>query len=325
MSVDNREVFNEILLPYINQDILDIDKLSTILQKIKEKTKGLAIIDFMDGSNWDCFEHFKCDNKKKTIEIIWHDFSTHQEDPICQMVFPTDLHGLFMHFQSFRVIRFQTSMLLLVRGYALEEKDINSYLQPRTQEFKRIEKNAFSEIIYRKVKGQEQLFQVINTHLFSVAILPKGLRISSYVSKKLLYIENANELIKRLNDINTSLAIIDDSSSDSLAEKTNTVRRILENLLKVYSCHLGLTYPKPYSRLMIGELIQGVIENIGADEKKNIEKLTESLNRGSHDSGKPLSKQEIHSYIDSVAQLVYRLLEDATSFTKAGFQQNGHS
>ena len=157
---------------------------------------------------------------------------------------------------------------------------------------------------------------LIHYIFFSIAILPKGLRVGTDVSTKLLYIENANELIKRLNNIHKSLATIDELSPDDLSEKTNTVRRILENLLKIYSSYLRITYPKPYSKLMLGDLMQAVKGHLAVGEQKGIEKLIESLNRGSHDSGKPLSKQEILDYNDSVTHLVYRLLKDANSFAK---------
>jgi hypothetical protein len=314
--MENTAAHQAILQPYINQDISDIKVFSGVLEQLQEKTDGLVIIDFMDYGNWDCFEGFEVNKSKNTVQLIWHDFRTRQETEeekeMRQIVFPAELYGLFMHFRSFKVLPARNSALLLVRGYALEDKDINVNLQPGTQDFKILKRNAFSDLVFRKIKGKVQVVLTINTHLFSVLIAPKGMGITSGISKKILYAENAKDLLNRLSANEKALKAIDKLDSDALSEKSNTIRRILESMLKIYSCYFDRTYEKPYSRLLLGDLAAGLREHLDEGERKIIDHLIECLNPDSHDSGRPVSKERIQICNMFVSELV-RILEVVVS------------
>src|SRR5438067_2512592 len=94
--------------------------------------------------------------------------------------------------------------------------------------------------------------------MFSLAIVPKRSGLRSGDSKDLLYSHNFDVALRRLKTVVSALDNIDSKDSDTVADKVNTVRRIMEFVLKVECCSRGLTLTKNYSQVLLGDLISAL-------------------------------------------------------------------
>ena len=80
-------------------------------------------------------------------------------------------------------------------------------------------------------------------------------------NERLLYSHNYHVALARLNAVVADLDSSDPKSSDNIAEKVNTVRRIMEFVLKVECCSRELTLNRNYSQVLLGDLISTVKSN----------------------------------------------------------------
>jgi hypothetical protein len=294
---EHNNIFKKILNKYGNEENFDSHALEEILMQLLTELKGSVIFDFIDTSSWDCFENSSINHATKDVLIYWHDFrkikGNELEREMSRMVFPASVYGLFFHFQSFKIFKINDIPCILLKGYSLEEKDLNKKLQQTTQEFEILKYNVFSELIVRNIKDKIHLINAITSHVFSFAILSKGLRLKANDSRLILLQANFEEIQSRLEKTKKEISLIDNNNFDLFYEKTNTVRRIFENLLKLFALDFGIKFKKPYCRLLAGDLIEELKGYFDSNEIKAIEKITELLNPYSHDSGKPIEKQKI--------------------------------
>jgi len=107
-------------------------------------------------------------------------------------------------------------------------------------------------------------------------------------SKQLLYWHNFRVALDRINRVISFLDAADPSATDEIAEKVNTIRRIVEFVLKVECCSRDLGLTKNYSQIILGDLIARVKHGRDASLQTFLGRFAEISNEFSHDSGKPV-------------------------------------
>jgi hypothetical protein len=98
--------------------------------------------------------------------------------------------------------------------------------------------------------------------------------------------------MRRATDVSNALDNLASSEADSIAEKMNTTRRILESVLKIECCYREIEMKGNYSETLLGTLINQVKKHRDDDVQPLFGKLAEILNKYSHDSGKKVDLNE---------------------------------
>jgi hypothetical protein len=52
------------------------------MRLLRDRTRGLVIIDFIDRSNWDCLESYSYNEGNGLFQINWHDFIEQDKGPL---------------------------------------------------------------------------------------------------------------------------------------------------------------------------------------------------------------------------------------------------
>ena len=300
---DGPMIFREIAEKFGPDPITDRSKIAEFFEELQTRTKGLVILDFLDLANWDRIEAFEMDDKSGILTLTWHDYRDISEDlddmEMRKMVFPASLYACALQVNSIVPIIGKKLAVFFVNAYSKTEKEIRSLYKQGADEIKVMDNSFFEKRVVRKVAG---VFEVIDFHctpIFSLAIVPKRAGIGSHDSKEMLYSHNFRVGLERLNRVVASLDSLPADSHDEIAEKVNTVRRIMEFVLKVECCSRELDLPKNYSQVLLGDLIARVKPLKEPAMQTVLGRFAEMANEFSHDSGKPID----HSKAKVVALL----------------------
>lgn len=276
------------------------------MKAFMEKTSGLAIVDFLDAGNWDIITKYEVDYKLGLVYINWHDYRG-QDEPedekiVRSMVFPADVYGLCFQFQELRVINFRDITFFTFRGYAVSTKEVEKIMSTGADQFKILEdKNNFAVEIVRKVKQEIHNFHFLNTPIFSTLILLKRIGLSASQSKGLLFAYNLWHSEQRVNAVTSELKT-KTLDAESICEKANTLRRIMESILKIECCYRSrqIQVKKSYGELLLGDLIKLVKDFRSESERTDLNSIVRISNELSHDSGKPITPEKALQLADLV-------------------------
>lgn len=290
------EIFNKIHQEIGKNLITDTREFETFLNNLISQTAGLVIVDFLDAGNWDNIKSFEINHETRRVNINWHDYrKAHESDEdknMRSMVFPGDVDGLTFDFQELRLIKIGDISIFSFRGYAVSSREVEKIMKKDTEQFKLVDdSDNFSVETVRKINGEWQTYKYLNTPIFSTLIIPKDLNISASISKKILFAFNLDNSKERINKVDSDLTTGEDEI-DFICEKANTLRRIMENILKIECCYRyrQIRVKKSYSELLLGDLV-GLIKDFRSEaEKSNLNSIVRLANELSHDSGKLVTK-----------------------------------
>jgi hypothetical protein len=256
-----------------------------------ESTKGWVILDFLDAANWDRIESFRVDHETGILTLVWHDYRESEEPPeareLREMVFPADVYRLDISIQAIAPIVGDDAALFLINGHARTLKRIRGMYKPRTTEFGIRDESFFEKRVVRRIHGFWEVIDFHCTPIYSLAVLPKNLGISSLESKDLLFIYNLEEALHRLAAVLGALESGNQADGDFICEKVNTARRVLETVLKIECCYRDIKPKAAYSQILLGSLAD-LVTKVRPDVKPELKKMAQLLNEFSHDSGKPI-------------------------------------
>jgi len=279
-----------------SQSILEAKR---VLENLIEETKGLVILDFLDAGNWDCLQGVEADVENGMLKLIWRDYRDRQESEekkeMRKFAFPAERYALILKFRELRIVNAGRFPVFMLRGYALKDKEIKTYLNNEAEEFALLDnQDNFSKLAVKKIDGEFESYTCLNTPIFSVIIIPKNSNASAFTSKKALFSYNLVDALRRLNNVKDELDVETLKDEDIICEKANTVRRIFEYVLKVELCYRyrQIIVKKDYSDLLLGDLIgllkpfrEGGIHDL-------LRKIAVWSNELSHDSGKPIQREK---------------------------------
>lgn len=234
---ESSKIFLEVAEKFDNLPIYDAAKVAAFFAEMENRLGGWVILDFLDMANWDRIEKYSIDPESGILTLIWHDYrekvETEDEKESRQMFLPASLYGCALHINSIVPIIGKSTAVFLINGYAKTENEIKKLYKQNADELKLIDNSFFEKRVVRLVDSHYEVIDFHCTPIFSLAIVPKQSGIGSHHSKKILYTHNFRIAIERLNAVVKALNTMSNSSSDDIAEKVNTVRRIMEFVLKV--------------------------------------------------------------------------------------------
>ena len=289
---EGTRIFKEVADKFGNEKITDIKRISALLGELIGQTQGQVILDFLDAGSWDSIERFELNDQQRLLTLVWHDYpdakESEHERELREMVFPASLYALSLQINSIAPIIAEEFAVFLINGYAKTDKEMISIFKKDSCEFELLDTSFFEKRIIRDKSNQWEIMDFHCTPIYSLAIIPKNCGLSSGDSKKILYQFNLNEALGRLSSVISSMDSLAEYDRDSICEKANTVRRILESVLKIECCFRELEIKGNYSTLMLGALVAIVKKTKDEKSKEILNKMVEMLNELSHDSGKPV-------------------------------------
>jgi hypothetical protein len=310
---DGPTIFKKVAENFSTDELKSATQVKSFFDILLSETDGSVIVDFLDTSNWDSISGYEFNEKSKFLFLYWHDYrevdtnKPDDEPEEIRLVFPASLYGLFMHFHSIRIIRTEYHPLFLLRGYALTDKEIKRALVSSSEEYRFGRDSFFSKLLYRKIDNHWQVLTCHNTPIYSTLIIPKRSKLKSLDSKIFLYECNIHLVMEKLQNLQEALSVVGDDETDVICEKANTIRRTLENVLKIEGCYREVELKKAYSQLQIGDL-WGVLKDYHPESIRFIfGKLIEWSNELSHDSGIPVKKEKAEA-LSALAMAYVELL-----------------
>ena len=289
---DSPMIFREIAEKFGQGAIADRSRIDEFFKELETRTTGLVILDFLDLANWDQIEKFTMDTESGILTLTWHDYrdvmETSDDREMRQMVFPASLYSCALQVKSIVPIIGKKLALFFINAYAKTEKEIRNLYKQGADEMKILDNSFFEKRVVRKASGHFEIIDFHCTPVFSLAIVPKRSGIGSHDSKELLYSYNFGVALDRLNRVIESLDSIDASDNDEISGKVNTVRTIMEFVLKVECCSREINLPKNYSQVLLDDLIARVKHHKEAPIQTMLGRFAEVANEFSHDSGNPI-------------------------------------
>lgn len=220
-------------------------------------------------------------------------------------------YGFVVRFKQLRFFTIKNKSFLTISGYAVSKKEVKQIIEQ--DGYKCVwkdEQDIFSvEVVREKENVREHLY-FLNTPIFSVLIFPKDVALRPQQSKIVLYLCNLNDCERRLAKVKEELVRISNANlnlhdfEDEVCSKANTMRRIMEFILKLEICFTQQGASKKiddYSILLLGDLIKLIKDEKTDDEKTSLNRIVRLSNTLSHDSGLPIrmdDADELHEKID---------------------------
>ncbi len=307
------KIFRNIAHEFEVEEIDDINKVNDFFTRLLIETKGAVIIDFLDGGNWDRFCGHEIDKENGLLYLYWYGCEENNSGGTDIRASSMPLHGLLLRFQSLLIFNEPSkNPLFLLQGYTMTDKEIRKALGQGEDIYYKFKFNYFSEMI----RDVNQKFLCLNTPMYSALILPKSVGTSADWSSYFLYNFNLILCENKLEEIKNILIPINPKNHDLIREKSSTIRRTLENVLKIESCFMDIEYKKPYSHQLLGDLIGNLKSKHDRSVKSPFGKMAEWANELSHDSGLPVEKakaQELCNLVLDYAKQVRKAIDERFS------------
>lgn len=256
--------------------ITDLEQAASFIRLLLKRTAGWVIVDFIDASNWDRIDSFSHYLDSGLLQLNWRDYrdedrsgTISESREMSMMAFPASLYGITLRFQSIDLLVIDRLHFFAFRGYSMTDKEIKRVLKADSEEFHIREHRPFSRELIRKVSGQWQLIDCINSALFTVLIVLKHTNIRANASKTLLYQHNLRLVDESLSRVESSLRTLNPDDSEAICEKANTVRRNTENILKLECCYREIELRKTYRQALLGDL-WGALKTIHSESIQTI-------------------------------------------------------
>ncbi|MCC3159357.1 hypothetical protein LJ737_19095 [Hymenobacter sp. 15J16-1T3B] len=311
---DGSKIFTNIFQDFGKESIYDINLLDKFLNRLLKETEGWVIVDFLDSGCWDCIGSYSIDKDKNYLTLNWHYYKGDRINSfIKENKYKPNISSILLHFKDMQLVELKNLPFITIRGYAMKHKEILSYLKtidPDVKDSYEYRKNFYIDYELDRGEYAENCY-CYNTPIYSIIIIPKDAGFGTDTSQKLLFTYNYYSCEVRLQKIqNTLHGHLDE---DELCEKTNSIRRVFEFVLKIECCHhsqlnfsliwqSGLrnglfSFPNAYSDLTLGDLINTLKQVKSAEERSTLNQIVRLSNELSHDSGKPVTKEKVEELL----------------------------
>lgn len=314
--IENGHFIFSSILNQGDEHFYDINDAKKLIDKLLIETEGWVILDFLDYGGWD---------RITSVEIV--------DEEYLKLTYRnlegSSNAGLILHFQDLYTLVNENLSAIFIRGYSIKKDDVKKRFEENASSFKFVRNRNFSIEFVRTINGMEETYQVMTSPIYSFAILPKDTPLQPQNSQEVLFYFNFGINLSRLEKVKEKLEGLSPNDFDEIRSLGNTTRVIFESVLKIEVCTLEhhvsfLGYKKPretnfkkdYNKLMLKDL-KGFINKFMKEEKRQeFNKMIDSCNTHSHDSGFKIQKEEILELVDSITKYTSNLLDLSMDYKK---------
>jgi hypothetical protein len=294
------------------KEILGSENSFQFLSRIQQNTNGLFIIDHFSMVNYDYLSDIEY---REPFNILyWKNFEKYPiEDELEQYVFSnaTYIYSL-CNIQKLLFINANGHLFILVMPIVSSDKDIRKFLKITQLEEQQLNVDEYPEEFYTKYSFilEGKIHRCFSHHLpfYSFLIQPKEGNLSSGISTEIIMkatLFETKDRIVRVNEKMKTKKLL----SDEIYECGNTLRRIMEYLLKYYMVFKGIKLPNDsYGHNLIGDLFKKLKKENSNLVKVIDQKTIVLANELSHDSGKIYTPEEILWFLGKVLS-IHQIIE----------------
>lgn len=308
---------------YPNGVITNLNDVNSFFAQLMQETKGLLIVDFLDTDNWDNIKDYKIDIQKGLLYVYWkipRSFEDELLEEMEKMIFPFESYGFILKFKQLKFFTIGENVFFTIQGYAVKKKDVKRIAEEDNYNcIWTNENDVFSVELVREKDKKREHWYFLNTPIYSVLFFPKHIPLKPQQSKIILFLYNLDDCSERLKTTKEELLKIPKTADlklhdfeDAVCSKANTMRRIMEFILKLEICLYSQDVPKKiedYSNLLLGDLIKLIKDKKTQDEMVILNKIVRLSNTLSHDSGLPIK-------IEDANDLWYLINDYSEQFSK---------
>lgn len=305
-----------------SEEIHGSENAYKFLDRIHKKTKGLFIVDHFSMVNYD---HLWDIEYRDPFNILyWKNYEKHPiDDELKDFVFgnSTYIYSL-CNIQKLIIINANGHLFILVMPIVSSDKEIRKFLNITRLNEEQLVVDEYPEEFYSKYNFilDGKIHRCFAHHLpfYSFLIQPKERNRPTGVTSKIILkatlYEAKDRIIRVNNKIKTQRLL-----SDEIYECGNTLRRIMEYLLKYYMFFKGIKLPKNgYGHNLIGDLCKQLNKEKDDLVEKIDQKTIVLANELSHDSGKIYSSETIQWFLGRIL-LIHQTIESKLSKNQFGF------
>ena len=319
------KIFQKLFADIGASEIVDLKVLDNFLGNLLKETKGLVILDFLDSGNWDCLDSYEIDFENEFLTLKWR---TLENEPNSQYYkgsrIKLSFSSILIHFKDLQIKNHKNFPFITLRGYSIKPNEALAYYKKQGYSVEKVKykrRNFSTEFTVDKDEYIEEC-DCYDTPIYSIMIIPKDTANSARFSTKMLFLYNYEKSMERLNRIHSSFRR-ESLSEDEICEKSNTIRRIFEYILKVECCYERefnkeafwgesldsdhFIFRSDYADASLGELIRIIKVVKGEDEVVKMNKIVRLSNELSHDSGKKVTITKARELLDLTAGYCLKL------------------
>ena len=306
-------------------EVYDKGSINKILDEIVKKSNTHVVLDHYSQINFDYIS--KIESKDRYTLIYWFDKNNYREKYLKKELSESELlewslfgyatyEYVLLDIAKIKFVKEKNHLFILIMSNLVRQKEIEKYILEDNEYIGTEVKTADLYTQYAFFEGNsENLIKhfciVGNLPYYTCVIQPKENIPDTGVSKMILLRDTLREVEKRLGKARNRLYDTEDNDFDGLCSVGNTIRRILEYVLKYYCVTNeidleGLHIEQKYGYIELGGL-KKVINKTG---KLNISQtLVDMANNLSHDSGIAFSKKHVLEFYLEVVKLLNQIIE----------------
>ncbi|MED3200963.1 hypothetical protein [Bacillus toyonensis] len=292
------------------EELYDEEQCYEFLKMLNERTQGLIIVDHFSNLNYDHIS--RVDFKDGYLYVYWKDFIGNPIMEEFKDIFgPATYIYSLCHLRKLKFINHNGHLYILFMPNVSKVKEVKKILS--------IEKIKLDQelLIKEDIKNLNTRFTFIKDgHIheciihdlpfYSFLIQPKQGGSDIGFSKKLLLIETLRFTIERLMNARKTLHNTSPKNYDGIRGVGNTVRNVLESVVKYYCICMGYSLPKEhYGNNMLGDLKKHL--SAKEDEELAIYLDQETINIAnnlSHDDGKVYSVKVVDNLCAKALKII---------------------
>ncbi|MCX4257812.1 MAG: hypothetical protein OSJ54_12920 [Oscillospiraceae bacterium] len=327
----SEQLFLDVWNKYGNPDVIcEKDKINEFLKELVEKSNTHIVLDHYSQINFDKIVRIES-NDKYTL-IYWFDKNNLRERVLSEenisemeelqwavLGFAT-YEYLLLDISKIRFIRIDNHLFVLLMSNLIPQRELQKAISKNNKIINVEEKTSNLYTRYTFWEGNPEniikhICIVSNLPYYTCVIQPKENIQDTYLSKTLLLKSTIYDIKNRLANVLTKLLNTDEYDNDELFSIGNTIRRILEYVIKYY-CVINkidlekLQVEQKYGYIKLSELKRAINDH---GKFQISQELINIANELSHDSGAVLTKKDVVSFyynaidvIDEISKLISR-------------------
>ena len=302
------------------KEICDTEDINTFFDALIKNTKGLVIVDNIYCASFDSLTSVKYSNPY--FMFVWKDFDEFRKKYLKQKLSDDDrlTWSIFSNATYDYIIcdvkklvfnKINNHLFIAVLSNYIDFKNYEKWLENKDCSIVRkdIDQNFETDYILfegDKKDAKKHISHVGSLPFYTYMIQPKENATTAHVSSELLVLLTCSEIEERLEKAKHKLLEYNDSETEDIFDIGNRIRRILEYFLKYFCVYkdIDLKITKKYKHISLGDLRKDINKEY---PQLICQKLVNTANEYSHDSGIKANKNEVLSLCNDVQTLVVEI------------------
>lgn len=281
------------------------------LKDLHKNTEGLFIVGHFSLYNYDNL--FEIEHNGDYIHLIWKDF-VKSPPPRGFEDMTIEIYGAHYLFSLCKIQKIQFFDLhghpyVLIMPIISEIKEVKKHLDIAKLDATKIRVDENLEKLFTTIRylKDNKIYECIlhNMPFFSFLLQPKENERDTGFSQTILMYATLDYVNDRLKKVNSKFNVIDKYDFDEIRASGNTIRTILESLIKYYSIYYGHSLPEDhYGNNVLGKLKKNLKDD-GLINQHLQQEMINLANDFSHDTGKACSKEDLiklYNYADALLE-----------------------